>query len=100
MKTTTKHRLQLGTVLTLLGAAIAVNWRASLREVATEVMYKASFLFTILASWAGEGAHEGMKYLNNNAAGVGVLLTAVGVVANIYYMHKGSKVKEEDKEEQ
>ena len=78
-------------------AALAINWRNKTHEVFVELSWRIGALLTFILSWLGSNAHEGMTYLNNNAAGVGALGTLIGVGASIYFQWKNSnKSNKED----
>jgi len=80
----------------LIVAAIMIDWKSSsVKAVATELLWKMSAIFTFVASLLGDTAHAGMRYLNENALGVGAICTILGLIANIYYMHKASKKPKE-----
>jgi len=80
----------------LIVAAIMIDWKSSsVKAVTSELLWKMSAIFTLFASWVGDGAHAGMAYLSNNSMGIGALCTILGLIANIYYMHKASKKPKE-----
>jgi hypothetical protein len=86
-----KVKAALATVVALVVAAIMVDFRTGHWRVwAAELGWKISALLTFVLNWMGHDAHESIQYMSANAAGLGVILTAIGVAANIYYMHKGS----------
>jgi len=80
----------------LIVAAIMIDWKSSsVKAVTTELLWKMSAIFTLITSWLGDSAHIGMTYLNERAGAVGAICTIIGLVFNVYYMHKASKKPKE-----
>jgi len=97
MKKSTK--LTLATLSSLVVAAIVIDFKTGhWRTWVAEALWKVSALLTFVLNWMGHNAHESIQYMSANAAGLGVVLTGIGVAANIYYMHKGSLKASDDKE--
>jgi len=92
----TKIKSGIAVFVSLVIAAIMIDWKSSsVKAVTSELLWKMSAIFTLFASWVGDGAHAGMAYLSNNSMGIGALCTILGLIANIYYMHKASKKPKE-----
>ena len=83
-------------IVSVIVAALAINWRNKTHEVFVEISWRVGALLTFLFSWLESSAHEGMTYLNENAAGVGALCSIAGVCASIYFQGKNSNKSDKE----
>lgn len=82
----------------ILLAAIAINARASAREIVAEITWKLSAVTTFFLGSITQGAQDGMRYLNENSMGVSALCAIIGLAFSIYFQWKSSKKKQDDEE--
>lgn len=97
MKRTKRWLAALLAAGTILLAAIAINARASVKEIFFECMWKISTVMAFFLGSISTGAEEGMRYLNNNSMGVSALCAIIGLAFSIYFQWKSSnKPKDEE----
>ena len=77
--------------LSLVVTAIIVWRRNTLQETIAELSWRASAVLSFVLTWLGQGASDGMTFLNHNAQGVSALASLVGLGFSIYFQIRNSK---------